>query len=186
MQITIVNNSLSDVAAPGEVTVAAGGTVTQTGRTIAEYQALVTGYAGSTVQVHGQLENGDLPPLALTMKTPADPAADATTLAACGFDILDVYGSAFSTTENMYLAAFDNATCTTKSTTATLDTAATGTIVSGAATNTLLITPVGGVVSVTLTIAAAADQIVYLKAWPATFTRPMGSNGVHTATFSKT
>ncbi len=184
MQITIVNNSSSPVPGPGSTTVAAGDSLTLAGRTQAEYAALMASYAADNVQVHATLEDADLPPLKATKKTPADPAADATTLAACGFDIEDLFGNAYSTTMKMYFACFDDAACTTPSTTATLDTAATGTIDSGAGTNTLAVTPAGGVLSVTLTIPVAADQVVYLKAWVLESERAVDTSDVHTATFS--
>lgn len=185
MKIKIVNNGTSDVAAPGSVTVAAGGTLTLTGRTVDEYQGLLERYVSDDVQVCCTLENSDLPPLQCVLKSPADPAADATTCAACGFDIKDLYGTAFSTTDQMYFGVFDDEDCETPSETATLATAATGTIVSGSGTNTLLVTPDAGVLSVTCTIAEAAAQTVYFKAWAATdTTRPMDTHDTDEVSFT--
>ena len=183
MQLTIVNNSSVPVPAPGAATVAAGESLTMSARTQAEAEQMIENYASDEVQITVTLEDSDYPPLKCAKKTPADPAADATDLAAVGFDINDLYGNAYSTDVAMYFGVFDDAACTTPSTTATLDTAATGTIDEGDGTNTLKVTPAGGVLSVTVSIPVAADQVVYLKAWAAN-ARPMDTSDVHTATFS--
>lgn len=185
MQITIVNNSSEPVAAPGAVTVDAGDSLTLSGRTVSEYQGLIERYVADDVQVHVALESFDLPPLACTMKDPGDPGASVTTMAGVGFDIEDLYGAAFSTTDKMYLGVFDDADCTTPSADATLDTATTGTIESGAGTNVIKVTPAGGVFACSVDIPGAANQVVYLKAWAESgTTRAMGTNGTDSVTFS--
>lgn len=185
MQITIVNNSSDPIPAPGAVTVPAGGTLTLEHRTVDEYQALIDRYVADDVQVHVELETDDLPPLQCVMKNPADPAADATTVAGVGFDVKDLYGNAFSSTAKMYLGAFDDAACTIPSTTATLGTATTGTVVSGEDTNVLEVTPAGGVFACSLDIPLAADQVVYLKAWAhGSNNRTQDTHGTDTVTFS--
>jgi len=187
MKITIVNNGSVPVAAPGEVSVAVGGSIELASRTIAEYMQMVEQYSSDDVIVSNELESADLPPLHCVMKSPADPAADAATVLACGFDILDMYGSAFSTTIKMYLGIFDDAACTVPSTTATLGTAATGTINSGTGTNAINVSPAAGVVSVTATISVAADQTVYLKAWAdPTNLRPMDTSDIDSVDFTVT
>jgi len=185
MKLTIVNNGTVPAPAPGSATVAPGSSLTMTSRTLDEAQQMIENHVSDLVKVFVELEDADYPPLKCVKKAPADPAANAVTLAACGFDIEDLYGSAYSTDVAMYLGAFDDAACTVPSTTATLGTAATGTIDEGEDTNAIKVTPAGGVLSVTLTIPAAADQVVYLKAWAATG-RPMDTSDVHTATFSVT
>lgn len=184
MKVTIVNRSTDPVPGPGATSIAAGGLLMLENRLQSEVASLISTYVSDLVQVHVEFEAADLTPLISKIKTPSDPAADATTLAACGFDIEDLYGNAFSTTDKMYLGAFDDAACTIPSTTATLDTAATGTINAGAGTNTLEVTPDAGVLSVTLTIPSAADQVVYLKAWVYSSERALDTSEVHTATFS--
>jgi len=187
MQITIVNNSTEPVAAPGSVTVDPGDSVTLANRTMDEYIGLIERYVSDVVTVTATLEDVDYPPLACIMKTPADPVIDAVDVLACGFDMKDLYGTAYSTTAKMYLGIFDDATCETPSVDGTLDTAATGTIVAGAGTNVLEITPAAGVVSVTASIPAPADQTVYLKAWAHTDnTRPMDTSGIDAVAFTKT
>lgn len=185
MKITIVNNSSSPVPAPGEVSVPAGGSLVLSDRTLEEYQSAVERFAADNVEVCCELEVGDLPPLQCVMKNPADPAADATTLAGVGFDMLDLYGAAFSTTDKMYLGVFDDAACTIPSTTATLGTATTGTIESGENTNVVEVSPAGGVFACSVDIPSAAAQVVYLKAWAhADNARAMDTHGTDTVTFS--
>jgi hypothetical protein len=181
MQITIVNRSTSPVPGPGVTSVPAGGELTLAGRTAAELASLVASYVSDLVQVHMTLEDADLPPLKAIQKTPADPGSGVGTIAAVGFDIEDVYGNAFSTVMGMYLGVFQDADCTIPATDATLDTAATGTIVAGAGTNLLEITPAGGVVSVTLT--DAVDEVVYVKAWVVDSARAVETSSQYTATF---
>jgi hypothetical protein len=186
MQITIVNNSSDPVAAPGSVTVPAGESLTQADRTVAEYQGLIERYGSDLVTVTATLETADLPPLACVMKAPADPSIDAVDVLACGFDMEDLYGNAFVTTDKMYLGIFDDAACTVPSVDGTLDTAATGTIDAGGGTNVIEVTPDGGVLSVTASIPLAADQTVYLKAWAhADNPRPMDTSGIDSVDFTK-
>lgn len=187
MQITIVNNSSDPVAAPGAVTVPAGASLVLASRTVDEYIGLIERYVSDLVTVTASLETADLPPLQCAMKTPADPAADATDVVACGFDMTDMYGTAFSTTDKMYFGVFDDAACSVPSVDATLDTAATGTIDAGDGTNVLEVTPAGGVLSVTCSIPAAAAQTVYFKAWAHTDNpRPMDTSGTDAVDFTTT
>jgi hypothetical protein len=187
MQITIVNNSSQPVAAPGAVTVPPTGTVTLAARTVAEYIGLIERYVSDLVTVTATLETADLPPIQCTLKAPADPVIDATDVLACGFDMEDLVGTAFSTTGKMYFGVFDDAACTIPSVDATLDTAATGTIDAGAGTNVLEVTPAAGVLSVTCSIPAAADQTVYFKAWAHTDNpRVMDTSGIDSVDFTKT
>lgn len=182
MKLTIVNNSLVPIAAAGHVTVPAGESIEQEGRTQAEYASLVSRYASDDVQIHAELEAADFQPVYCNMKTPADPAGGVDSLAAVGFDIETYDGNAAAITDQMYFAVFSDAACTTLSTTATLDTAATGTIDSGAGTACLLVTPDGGELSVT--VSDTEDEAVYLKAWAVGTGRAMDTSDVHTVTFT--
>jgi len=184
MKITCVNRSANPVPMPGAVSCAAGTTKALTGRTVDEAAQMQELYASSTVQIVCELEDDDYPPIVAVAKTPADPAADATDLAAVGFDIKDLYGNAYSTDMAMYFGVFDDEDCLIPSEDATLDTAATGTIDAGAGTNRLTVTPDAGELSVTVSIPAAADQVVYLKAWVVGGRRMVDTSDQHAATFS--
>jgi len=168
MKITVINNRASGGAAVPCVDgteVAAGSTHEMLGRDKVEVTYQMAHADGNDVIVLAEIEGGDRAPIVCQMKTPVDPAGGATTCAACGFDLLTEAGAAANVAPNMYLGVFDDAACTTPAVNATLDTAATGTIVSGAGTNLLVVTPdATGEVSVTTT--DAEDEVLYLKAWP--------------------
>lgn len=117
------------------------------------------------VTVNAEIEGSDRAPIICDMKNPADPGSGVGTAAACGFDLETEAAAAANVAPQMYMGAFDDAACQIPSTTGTLDTAATGTIDSGAGTNLLKVTPdAAGEVSVTLT--NSADTTIYMKAWP--------------------
>ncbi len=183
MQIKCVNNSTSMVPMPGDVPVVAGATKTVTARTRAEAEAFQQAYSASDVIIELTLETAELEPLVCTMKTPADPGSGVGTLAVCGFDLEDLEGNAFAIQSPMFLAVFDDAALTVPSVNGTLDTAAAGTIDSGAGTNSLEVTPdSSGIISITLT--QSDDIQCWIKAWQMpSVARPIDCSSVHAPTF---
>lgn len=184
MKITVINNSDSVVPCPGVRSVAAGSSITLTGRSWTEYMDLLSNYGSDEVIVYGEVEAIDRPPIVLEMKTPADAAAGVDTVAAEGFQLRDLSGNAAPiSTMEFYLGVFDDSGFTTLATNATLDTAAAGTIVSGGGTHLLVVTPSAtGEVSVTLT--DTVDETVYLRAWPKGTDWPVQATGSHSNTFT--
>lgn len=169
MQITVINKRASTgnkFSCVDGTTVAPGAQHAMAGRSKAEYIHQMTLAAGDTdIAVVGQLDGAERSPVVCDMKDIADPAGGATTSAGEGFDLKTEAGAAANVAPQMYLGAFDDATCQTPATNATLDTASTGTIVSGGGTNLLKVTPdATGEFACTLT--DAEDEVVYLKAWP--------------------
>ena len=187
MKITVINKRATGgekVYCIDGTTVAPGAQHEMTGRTKAELIYQMTYVMDDDVAVLGELEGEDRAPLVCDMKAPADPAADTFELAGEGFDLEEEDGTAFSTTMQMYLGVFDDEDCQTPSVDGTLDTAATGTIVSGAGTNLLKITPAAGVASVTLTATGAGE--FWLKAWPvaASTSYVVDASDTHKTTFT--
>jgi hypothetical protein len=167
MKITVINNKVSErIPCPDGTSVAPGVTKVMAGRSLAEAQDMINGYLDTNeVIILTQLEGIDREVLVCDMKNPADPAGGVGTVAGCGFDLEDQAGAAANVAPQMYFGAFEDAACTIPATTATLDTAAAGTIDAGAGTNLLTVTPsAAGALSVTLT--DTADEIVYMRAWP--------------------
>lgn len=183
MQLTVVNLSTSPVPCPGAVSCAAGETLVLANRTVEECAQMTEQYAGSNVQVNLELEAEDYPPIVSAIKTPADPGSGVGSVAACGFDLETlVDGTAVAYQPTMYFGAFDDEDFTIPAANATLDTAAAGTIDSGAGTNLLEVTPsVTGELSVTLT--DAEDETVYLKAWVAGSRRIIDTSQSHPVPF---
>lgn len=184
MQITIINKSSLAVPAPGAQTVAAGATRVMAGRTVGEFQETVALIASAQVQVLGTIEPEDYPPVKCVMKTPASPAGGVNTLAGNGFDIVLPWTGAAKIAPTMYFGVYQDAACTVPATTATLATAATGTIVSGSGTNMLVVTPsADGIFSCTLT--DTVDETVYLKAHQhAAYHHAMEMGAAHSVVFT--
>jgi len=187
MEITVINKRAStgeNVACIDGTTVAPGSQHAMSGRSAAELihqQSIVA--SDTDVAVLCKIEGSDRAPIVCDMKAIADPAADATTSAGEGFDLKTEAGAAANVAPQMYLGAFDDATCQTPAVNATLDTASTGTIDSGAGTNLLKVTPdATGEFACTLT--DAEDEVVYLKAWPVGTDYIVDSNDITSAEFT--
>jgi hypothetical protein len=167
MEITVVNKRATggaSVYCVDGIQVDPGESHVMTGRTAGE---LIFQQASSDddVAVIAKLEGSDRAPIVCTMKDVADPEADATTSAGEGFDLLTEAGAAANVQPAMYLGAFDDADCTVPAGNATLNTASTGTIVSGGGSNLLKVTPdAAGEFACTLTDTVV--ETVYLRAWP--------------------
>lgn len=183
MKITCVNRSTNPVPMPGAVSCAAGATKFVTSRTVDEAAQMTEQYAGSAVEIFVELEAEDYPPILAVAKTPADPAGGVDTLAGVGFDLKTLDGNAVAYQPTMYLGVFSDAACTTPSTTATLDTATAGTIVSGGGTNLLEVTP-SATGEFACSVDDTADEAVYLKAWVAGSRRIVDTSDQHTVTFT--
>lgn len=184
MKITVTNNQAAGTAPVpciDSTSVLPGASHEMTGRSRDDLVMQMAQSNGDTVIVRAELEANDRSPLLCVMKTPSDPGSGVGTLAACGFDLLDEAAAAASVTPPMYMGVFQDADCTVPATTATLDTAATGTIDDGGGTYLLEVTPAAGVLSVTLT--DSADEVVYLKAWPMDSSYAIDTSTTHTATF---
>ncbi len=168
MKITVINNRNSGgqpVPCVDSTSCAAGTTHEMPNRSAEEVQLMMGHASGNDVIVLSELEAIDREPVVCVMKTPVAPGSGVGTNAANGFDLETQAGGAGNVAPQMYFGVFDDAACTTPAVNATLDTAATGTIDAGAASNLLTVTPsAAGVLSVTLT--DAEDEEVYLKAWP--------------------
>ncbi len=185
MKITVINNSSNPVPCPDYVNCAAGATRVLTGRSSAEYSAMVAGNSSTSVLIIGQLEDADLSPIVCNLKDPGDPAADQDYQTGMGFDLVMPQTGAANVAPNMYFGVFDNAACTIPAVNATLGTAVTGTIVSGAGTNLLVVTPsAAGVVS--CRVDDAEDETVYFRAWPVSYARPVDCSEVVDITFTST
>jgi hypothetical protein len=182
MKITIVNRSSSQVQGAGMVSVAAGGTLVQTGRTQAEYAQLVAN-ADSDVQIHGELEAADYSPIKAVMKTPADPGSGVATIVGVGFDLKSLDGVAVSVQPKFWIGVFADAAGETLITTADFDTATAGTFDSGENTNLAKVTPSAtGEFACSLT--DTADETVYIRVWPVSEQRFIDTSGYDTVTFS--
>jgi hypothetical protein len=186
MEITVINNQAAGTArvpCVDSTTLGPGETHVMPGRSSAEVSLQMAYANGNDVMVLAQIEGNDRAPLVCAMKKPADPAGGVGTLAACGFDLETEAAAAANVAPQMYLGVFEDAACTIPATTATLDTAATGTIDAGAGTSLLTVTPsAAGVVSVTLT--DTADEVVYLKGWPVGTDYIVDSSDVHAPEFT--
>lgn len=168
MKITVINNRPSG----GDAVPCVDGTQVEPGEThemlarSAEELIYMMGQAdGNTVLVLGQIEGNDRAPIVNVMKKPADPAGGAATLAGVGFDLMTEAGVAANVNPQMYMGVFDDAACTIPSVTGQLSTATVGTIDEGTGTNLIKCTP-DATGDMTLSVDDAADEIVYLKAWP--------------------
>jgi hypothetical protein len=187
MQITVFNNRPTGgekVSCVDGTTVSPGSSHTMVGRSKAEYTYQMTAsLSDDNVKVLASLEASDRAPLVVAMNDIADPAADATTSAGEGFALQSEAGAAANAAPAMYLGAFDDADCTVPAVNATLDTASSGTIVSGAGTNQLKVTPTAaGAFACTLTDAEV--EVVYLKAWPADASYVVDSSDTTSAEFT--
>lgn len=186
MKITVINNQpagTTPIPCVDTTSVGPGETHVMTGRAVEEVATQMDHADGNDVIVMTEIEGIDRSPIVCAMKKPANPAGGVDTLAACGFDLNTEAGVAANVAPQMYLGVFDDAACTTPATTATLDTAATGTIDAGAGSNLLTVTPsAAGEVSVTLS--ESVDQQVFLKAWPVGSSYIVDSSDVHSPTFT--
>lgn len=186
MKITVINKRASSgakVACIDGTTVAPGSQHEMTGRSKDEVVHELTYVADADVAVLAEIEGSDRAPIVCDMKDIADPAGDATTSAGEGFDLLTEAGAAANVNPNMYFGAFDDATCQTPAVNATLNTASTGTIVSGGASNLLVVTPdATGEFACTLT--DAVDEVVYMKAWPVGTDYIVDSSDITTCEFT--
>jgi len=169
MKITVINNNTAGgnaVPCPDSTTVKPGQMKVLTGRTKEEATLLLNGFASDTVVIRTELEALDREPLFAVMK--ADNAdTGGTTATGVGFQLKSEDGTNKSAQPSIYIGCFDDADCLVPAVNATLNTAAEGTIVSGAASNLLKVTP-SATGEVSLTITDAELESVYVKAWAAT------------------
>lgn len=167
MKITITNKRATGgdaVQAMDGTQVAPGAQHTINGATPADL-VFQMGVADADVSVVGQMDAVDRAIIICDMKDVADPGSGVGSVAGEGFDLKDQAGAAAGVAPQMYMGVFDDADCKVPAANATLDTAGTGTIDSGAGTNLLKVTPdSAGEFDCTLT--DAEDETVYLKAWP--------------------
>lgn len=187
MQITVYNNRATGgdrVSCVDGTTVAPGSSHTMVGRSKAEYTFQMTAsLSDADVKVLAALEATDRAPIVVAMNAIADPAADATTSAGEGFALQSEAGAAANVAPAMYLGAFDDEDCLIPAVNATLDTASSGTIVSGSGTNLLKVTPTSaGAFACTLTDEEV--EVVYLKAWPADASYVVDSSDTTSAEFT--
>jgi len=166
MKITVINKRASgedNVYCLDGTQLAPGEQHEMLGRT-KEDVVFAIGVQDDDVSIVAEIEGSDRAPVVCTMKDPADPAGGVDTLAGVGFDLLTEAGAAANVAPQMYMGVFADADCQTPSTTATLDTATTGTIDSGAGTNLLKVTP-DAAGEFACSVDDTADETVYLKAW---------------------
>lgn len=186
MKITVVNKRASTGSAVyciDGTSVSPGAQHEMTGRGKDEVVFEITNLSDDDVAVLAEIEGADRAPIVCDMKAIADPAADATTSAGEGFDLLTEAGAAANVAPQMYMGAFDDATCQTPAANATLNTASAGTIDSGGGTNLLKVTPSAtGEFACTLT--DAEDEVVYMKAWPVGTDYIVDSSDITTAEFT--
>jgi hypothetical protein len=180
MKIIVINNGTGQIPLPDSTTLAAGASKTLTSRTFSEAQ-LLNSYASDNVFIRTELEAIDRSPLVATAKADASPTID--THAGCGTQLKDEAGNDMSVQPQMYVGAFDDAVCATLAANATLDTAAAGTIDSGAGTNLLKVTP-SATGEISLTLSDTTDEVVYVKCWPVGTDYTIDSSQKQTITFT--
>jgi hypothetical protein len=168
MKITVINNRPSSgdaVYCVDGVQVAPGSQHEMTGYPASDLLFEIENLQDDDVMVVGEIEGSDRAPLVCDMKDPGDPAGGAAEQTAEGFDLETEAGAAANVAPQMYMGVFDDATCQVPAVNATLDTATTGTINSGAGTNLIKCTP-DATGEFACSVLDAEDEKVYMRAWP--------------------
>lgn len=185
MKVTVINKRASSglaVQCFDGVQVAPGQSHVMNGVDKATYLYQL-GIQDHDVAVIGELDGSDRSPLICTMNTVANPGAGSDTSAGEGFAILTEAAAAANVAPPMYMGVFDDAACQIPSVHATLNTASAGTIVSGAGTNLLRVTP-SATGTFACTVTNHTDEKVYLKAWPADSSYIIDSSSIMDVTMS--
>lgn len=165
MKIKVTNLNNKAAAVPGITgTVPAGTTVEFPGQN-KQIAAMALAAASMVLLVSTELDAADSEPIRAVATSTADPAGDGLSVAAVGFTLTDLSGTAVAAAQRLGLGVFDDADCTIPSTTATLATASAGTINSGSGTNRLdvSVNPANGQFRCTVSIPATANKTVYVK-----------------------
>jgi len=185
MKITVINKRPTTgerVSCVDGTTVEPGSQHEMLGRSVTE-AVFQLGVQDDDVAVNVEIEGDDRAPVVCVMKSPADPAGGAATLAAVGFDILTEAGAAANVAPQMYMGVFDDEDCQTPAVTGQLSTAVTGTIDSGTGTNLVKCTP-DAAGEFSCSVDDAEDETVYLKAWIVGTGYIVDSSSIHDVTFT--
>jgi len=186
MEITVVNNNPSTgtkVPCVDGTAVAPGGRHVMSGRSKAEVVYQETYADSNKVIVLSKIEGADRAPVVCVMKSPSDPAGTVHTLAAVGFDLKTESGAVANVNPAMMMGVFDDEDCQTPAAHANLNTATTGTIVNGAASNIIEVTPTAAGVFA-CSVNDSVDEAVYLKAWVKGTAYVVDSSDYHKVTFT--
>lgn len=184
MKITVINNSSGIVPCVDSSNCLPGTTRVMLNRSREEVAIQMDHAVTNEVIVIAELDAQELDPIICQMKHPADPAGGVNTCAGVGYDLKEMDGTTDANVQpQMYLGVFDDAACTIPAVHGTLNTAAKGTIDSGAGTNLLKCTPdATGEMSVTLT--DTTDETVHIKAWPVGTNYVIDCSDIDSVTFS--
>jgi hypothetical protein len=198
MKVIITNYGPMPICVPGLTSVDPGATKTFIGKNVQEGQFAIDTVDVSKAVVRVETEISDRYPTKAVMAHPANPAAGAVTIAGVGATVQwsndpiagmvypQVITGPVSEVQDIGFAVFTDIACTIPATTATLTSATTGSIVSGAGTWCVRAkTSSGGVFACSVNIPVAAAVTLYLKAFQLpTSTRVIDSSEVDDLVFT--